>query len=227
MGFPEICFIVHTISDLADEAGLNLPTIRELRKSVKVLVIDDNEFLYKETLQSNGYFVTRKNDISSIEEVAGFDIILCDITGVGIELGFTRGGASIIQEVRKNYPSKVIVAYTAHTYDAEFNQYFSIADFVAPKEYSPDEWIDTLDMLLSKSINPINQWNRMRNDLLEKGVSTLTVAKIEDKFVTAFKTKKTDKLSEYVKSKESTALPIITDFLSSLCAKIILNKLGG
>ena len=53
----------------------------------------------------------------------------------------------------------------------------------------------------------------MRNYLLEKGVSTLTVAKIEDKFVTAFKTKKTDKLSEYVKSKESTALPIITDFL--------------
>lgn len=227
MRLPEICIIKHRISDLLDDAGLNLPTISELRKQANILVIDDNEFPQESYLRSNGYRIIRKKDISAMTDVAEYDIILCDITGVGIELGFSRGGASIIKEIRKNYPCKLTIAYTAHTYEAAYNQFFALADFVAPKDFSTDDWIEKLDELINKSVNPINQWERMRDDLLKKGVSTLAVAKIEDKFVNAIKSKKSDKLNALVKPKESTVGPIISDFLSSLCAKIIISKLGG
>lgn len=228
MKLPDICIINNKISDLTEDTALKLPTsMVELRKYVSMLVIDDNDFIPEEYLKANGYQIHHKKDIETIKDVEPYDIILCDISGVGKILGYNKEGAFIIREIHANYPNKRIIAYTSYTYDAEYNKFFSLADFVAPKDFGIDDWINALDDQVRKSIDPVNQWKKIRNCLLENEISTLTIAKIENKYVASVKTKNFDKLKNYVEGEESKLSSIVSDFLSSLCAKIILGTVGG
>lgn len=228
MKVPEICIIMNKISDLSENSALKLPnSIAELRKHVNMLVIDDNDFTPESFLKANGYQLHHKTDIDTIKDVEPYDIVLCDISGVGKKLGYAKEGAFIIREIHANYPNKRIVAYTSFTYNPDYNQFFSMADFVAPKDMGIDDWIDVLDEQVKKAIDPVNQWKKIRDYLLENDVSTLTIAKIEDKFVAAVEKRNFDKLKDFVAGKESKLNSIITDFLSSLCAKLILGMIGG
>ena len=210
MKLPHICFIMNKISDLSESAALKLPNgMAELRKHVSILVIDDNEFAPEAYLKANGYQIHHKQDIETIKDVEPYDIILCDIAGVGKKLGYQKEGAFIIREIHANYPNKRIIAYTSYTYNPELNQFFSMADFVAPKDFAIDDWIYALDEQVRKSIDPVNQW------------------RIEDKFDAAVNTKSFDKLKSFVEGKDSKLASIISDFMSSLCAKIILGSIGG
>lgn len=228
MRIPHIYFIMNKISDLTDYAALNLPkSIAELRKHVNMLVIDDNDFAPEKFLKLNGYQIHHKTDIDNIKDVEPYDIILCDISGIGKKLGYAKEGAFIIREIHANYPNKRIIAYTSYTFDADYNKYFSIADFVAPKDFGTDDWIDVLDEQVRKAIDPVNQWKKIRKYLLENDVSTLMIARIEDKYVAAVNNKNFDKLKSFVDGNDSKLSSIITDFLSSLCAKLILGSIGG
>lgn len=223
-----IYYIMNKISDLSDYAALNLPkSIAELRKDVNMLVIDDNEFTPEKHLKASGYQIHHKTDIDTIKDVEPYDIILCDISGIGKKLGYAKEGAFIIREIHANYPNKRIIAYTSYTYDAEYNKFFGIADFVAPKDFGTDDWIDVLDDQVRKAIDPVNQWKKIRKYLLENDVSTLMIARIEDKYVAAVNSKKFDKLESFIDGNESKLSSIISDFLSSLCAKLILGRIGG
>ena len=227
MRFPHICIIMNKISDLSENAALKLPNnIGKLRKNVNILVIDDNEFSAESYLKANGYQIDHKKDLDTIKDVEPYEIIMCDIAGVGKNLGYEKEGAFIIREIHANYPTKQIIAYTAYTYNADYNQFFSLADFVAPKDLGIDDWIDILDTQVRNAINPIKQWDKIRRYLLDNNISTLTIARIEDKYVSAINKKDFDPLIGYVSGKESKISSIITEFTSSLCAKLILGSIG-
>lgn len=228
MRMPNICIIMNTISDLSDNSGLKRACgIGELRRNASILIIDDNAFYAEDFLKINGFNIHHKNDIESIQDVQPYDIVLCDIAGVGKTLGFSKEGAFIIREIHANYPNKRVIAYTSYTYDADYNEFFSLADFVAPKDLSIDAWIDVLDEQIKKSIDPVEQWRKIRNCLLEQNVSTLTVAKIEDKFVSSVKNNNFNSLEKYINSEGNVVRTIINDFVSSLCAKLILGAISG
>lgn len=228
MKFPRIILIKNKIIDLSERASLKMPNnIADIRRFAKILVIDDNTFSAEEFLKTNGYQIQHKEDIDSILDVEPYDIIMCDISGVGKKLGFDKEGARIIKEIHTQYPCKIIIAYSANTYDANYNKYFSLADFVAPKDLGIDDWIDVLDDQVSKVINPICQWKKIRTYLLENNVSTITVAQIEDKYVSSIEKKNFDLLTQFVDGNESKFSSIFTDFVSSLCAKVILGAIGG
>ena len=152
---------------------------------------------------------------------------MCDISGIGKKLGYEKEGAFIIREINANYPNKRIIAYTSYTFDAEYNKFFSIADFVAPKDFGTDDWITVLDEQVRKAIDPVNQWKKIRKYLLDHEVSTLMIARIEHKYVAAVKNRNFDKLQAFIDGNDSKLSSIITDFLSSLCAKLILGTIGG
>lgn len=228
MKFPRLYLISNTIADLSDNAAIKqLNSMVELRKHVKILIIDDNEFYAENYLRANGYQITHKKDIDSIHDISPYEIIMCDISGVGKNLGYEKEGAFIIREVHANFPNKQIVAYSAYTYNADYNQYFALADFVATKDISIDDWMGVLDARINEIINPTHQWNRIRKHLLDNGISTIAIARIEDRFVDAINNKKDfSSLLSFVENQDSKIKPIITDFVSSLCAKIILGFLG-
>lgn len=219
---------MNKISDLSESSVLKLPnSIAELRKHTNMLVIDDNDFTPEGYLKANGYQLSHKTDIDTIKDVEPYDIVLCDICGVGKRLGYAKEGAFIIREIHENYPNKRIIAYTSNTYDADYNYFFSMADFVAPKDLGIDDWINVLDEQVKNSINPVNQWKKIRSYLLDNDVSTLTIAKIEDKFVEAINKKNFDNFKKFIQGEDSKLSSIATDFMSSLCAKMILGMIGG
>lgn len=228
MKFPNISIIMNTIYDLNDSFIQKIPkSISELRKHAGILIIDDNDFLPEEYLKSNGFQIQHKKDIDTIKDVEPYEIIMCDISGVGKKLGYAKEGAFIIREIHANYPDKRIIAYTSYTFDADYNQFFSLADFIAPKDFAIDNWIDVLDDQIKKACDPVTKWLKIREYLLDNDISTLSVAKMEDKFVSAVKKKNFNSLQNYIKSDESKFQSIFTEFASSLCAKIILGLIGG
>ncbi|MBR6530023.1 MAG: hypothetical protein IKT43_01225 [Clostridia bacterium] len=219
---------MNTIADLSEMTIIKQShSMVELRKNINILIIDDNSFYAEDFLKANGYQITHKNDIDSIRDVEPYEIIMCDIAGVGKKLGYEKEGAFIIREIHANYPSKQIVAYTANTYNADYNQFFSLADYVATKDLGIDDWIDVLDSQIKEAINPIHRWEKIRSYLLNNGVSTITIARIEDKFVQSINKKNFNALQNFVEEKDSKLRTIITDFTSSLCAKLILGLVGG
>jgi len=102
-----------------------------------------------------------------------------------------------------------------------------LADYVATKDLGIDDWIDVLDSQIKEAINPIHRWEKIRSYLLNNGVSTITIARIEDKFVQSINKKNFNALQNFVEEKDSKLRTIITDFTSSLCAKLILGLVGG
>lgn len=228
MKLPHIYFIMNTIADLSDSAILDQSiNTAALRRNVRILIIDDNEFFAEEYLKRNGFQITHKNDIDTIADVEPYGIIMCDIAGVGKKLGYSKEGAFIIREIHANFPSKQIIAYTSYTYDAAYNQFFSLADYVAKKDLSIDDWISVLDEQIRQSTNPAYQWGKIRNYLFDKGISTIMIAKIEDKYVKAINSKNFTPLKALIQDKESNLGTVITDFTTSLCAKLILGAIGG
>ena len=58
-----------------------------------------------------GYDITTKEDLSNLRDAEGYDIIICDIDGVGLKLG-GNNGIWLLNEINKEYPDKILVLYS-------------------------------------------------------------------------------------------------------------------
>jgi hypothetical protein len=155
------------------------------RSSVPMLLIDDEEFPYLEDLQQHEFRIKAVPDIDDIHAVEAYSIILCDITGVGKKFKSDFQGAHLISEIRKFYPSKVIIAYTGQQFDARFNAYFKLADRVIKKDIDGERWIEFLDEAIRDATDPVVRWEKLRDHLIHKGISLKTVMTLEDAYVKA------------------------------------------
>lgn len=111
---------------------LNVPSLKLKnieRINIPILVIDDNEFEYLQHLKNHRFDLTYFDDIQSIESTKEYEIILCDINGVGKKFKSKYEGAHVISEIHKKYPFKTIIAYTGHTHDPSYNRFFKLADY--------------------------------------------------------------------------------------------------
>ena len=109
MGFPSFFFIKYKLSDLVEVTALQNMTIAELRNKVEILVIDDQDFAAEEYLIKNGFRIVHKRDIDNIRDVSAYAVVLCDIRGVGKNLGSTKEGAFVIKEI---IPEVVMIPLT-------------------------------------------------------------------------------------------------------------------
>lgn len=225
MKIPKTYFIKYSISDLSADTALNMPNLVDLRRKIDILIIDDEALLVEERLSASGFHITHKMDIDSVREVEPYSIILCDIKGVGTRFNSPKEGAFLIREIKKLYPNKQVVAYTGSKYDPTYNEYLKCADMIIDKGISLDDWVSLLDDQIKKAINPQYQWQRMRQYLLDADVSTINVAKIEDRYVTAIQKKDFSNLSSLANTSNDATKAVISDFVSSVCVKLILGGL--
>lgn len=191
------------------------------RDNVRILVIDDSDFAPLERLQKLNFNIRQKKDISNIYLVAEYDVILVDIDGIGLLLNETYQGAYVISEIRKQYPQKVIIAYTSKTYDASYNKYFRLADYVFKKDIASEDWSENLDSAIENAINPISCWKKLRDFLLKKEVSLQTLIRIEDEYVKSITEKRTVNYSgeKWKKMLGKEIHDILLNFVSSLIFK--------
>jgi len=211
------------IQDIKHTQVLKEHDIKELRKKVTILIIDDNRPDVIDILKTHKFDVEYKADITSINDVAAYDIILCDIRGVGKEFKSNKEGAYLIKEIKINYPSKIVITYTASTYDPTYNEYINLADDIIMKGVESDEWVKTIDDQIQKSINPIVQWEKVREKLLDEDVRISLVCKLEDQYVKAINSRNFEslkKLCEKVDYNEDIK-KILSTLLTSLLVRLI------
>jgi CheY-like chemotaxis protein len=175
-----------TNHDLLDytRRSAHLQSVQNRRAAIKVAVIDDDPFLPQTKLQSYGYNLTAIGDIKRVSEVKDYDVILCDIIGVGQHFDSKVQGASLIAEIKSEYPEKVVVAYTGGTpTDQAQKIVVQKADAVISKDIDNQEWVTKLDEIAFKAVDPHEIWNKVRERFVNLDVDTKTILMLEDAYV--------------------------------------------
>jgi len=92
-------------------------TIEQLKNSVEILFIDNEEFNLTEDLKEKDGWKRIKcvSDITSLSqpELKDAHILCVDIQGVGKELGLVDEGLGLIAAIHDCYPEKKIIMYSA------------------------------------------------------------------------------------------------------------------
>lgn len=120
------------------------------KSGIAILFIDDDvKFQVVNILKRNGWSNTKIiKDVLSLEqpEVASADIFFVDIQGVGVSLGFKDQGLGLVVALRKKYPKKKIVIYSAENANA-FHAAFGQANERISKDADPYEFMEAVDRL--------------------------------------------------------------------------------
>lgn len=162
----------------------HLQTVQARRSAVKVAVIDDEAFAPQTNLQSYGYKITPIGDVKNLSEVAGFHMVLCDIMGVGKHFDMALQGASLILEIKKNFPEKVVIAYTGAVLNDRAARVASQrADAIIKKGLDIEDWIAKLDEFGASAVDPHVIWNKVRSRLVELDVDSRSILLLEDAYV--------------------------------------------
>lgn len=157
--------------------------LADSRAQFEIAVVDDQPFTPVESLRRHHYNITHFPDLTSIDALQRYGIVLCDLTGVGMHMSPTLQGAHIIVEAKKNYPEKVIVAYTGGGDPILLQTSIAAADHFLKKDASVEEWVEVLDESINELANPAKVWRKTRHRLLDIGLSPYQLAEIEDLFV--------------------------------------------
>lgn len=184
-------FAYKTINDIPNASlkKLHKPIKTEKRGEISIAVIDDQPFEAVKNLTSYGYNIKEVGDLKSVSEVAKFQIVLCDLMDVGAHFDKSAQGASIIKEIRKNYPAIYVLAYSGSASSDPIVRRAALhADAFIKKDAELEEWSDTLDDYISNVTDVREEWQRIRAALVDERLDTKDLLKLEDAYVRAYLT---------------------------------------
>jgi len=194
------------------------------RIDIPMIMIDDEEVPKLGDIRHHGFNLSHFKEIEQIDSVNGFEIVLCDIRGIGKKFHSKFEGAHVISEIRRVYPFKVIIAYSAYTFDPTYNKYFKLADDIIKKDLDIDEWVERLDNAIELSINPVYKWEKIKLFLQTQKISPLDLVKLEDEYVRLFEKKL--KIGSFPSKKVKNNLneetkQVLQSFVTSVIFKLI------
>ncbi len=177
---PIIIGKVYTISDL--NTPNNAFSLIDIKSKIRILIIDDEEFVYKEPLREENYNIKCVTNIDDLCAVSEYPIVICDIKGVGTNFSKEKEGAYVVSELKKKYPFKQIAVYSGLDYKLDsLNDLDGIIR--VKKDVSIDTWRDSLNELIRRASDPKENWKTIRNFLLNNDVSIKDVLILESNFV--------------------------------------------
>lgn len=198
----------------------------EAKLQVEIAVLDDNPFEPKEALLHHKFRITELGpDIRSLDQVSTFPIIVCDVAGVGRAFGSNLEGAHLVNEIRKTYPDKFLIAYTGQTHSVATANALTAADKRMAKDESIESWIKNLEVGMDEVVNPRNRWIRMRRALLERRVELFDVFKLEQAFIKAVNQRKPDVLAS--KARELGVNQEVKDLVIKFSATAVATLIGA
>ena len=165
-------------------------TMAQVRPTVKIAIIDDEKFQARPNLSSYGYDISEFPDLRSVSEVKDFDIIFCDLMGVGKNFDNVLGGASIIKEIKINYPNKYVIAYTgARSNSTEASSAKEYADEFLKKDAEITTWVERLDGAIEFASDPYERWLIARQGLIDAEVDIRRIVEFESAYVKSIQSK--------------------------------------
>lgn len=175
------------------------PDIEKVRKSSRVLVIDDHVFPAQKSFERDGYHFERWPDVKNLSQLTDghWDVILLDIQGVGLKESPDLQGLGILRHVKRSNPAQAVIVYSAQKQLVSSSDYLALADAVFDKGQSYIEYKEKIDDLLLRHATPgyfIAAMNR------ELGESAVLVPRAVPKALKAFRTGRTEPLQRYLGS---------------------------
>lgn len=214
---------LYSINDLA----LKSFSLKQQNKVlVKILIVDDNDFEYKNEMVNFNFNLKSVDDIAQLDFVSNYDIIICDIRGVGKKLGYTKfEGVGLINDLKKNYPYKLFGVYTGNDVSLEMSAMLDGVK-ILPKNLVKEDWKEILDNFVKEALDPRTLWTKMRDYLLKEGVSIYDVALLEHKYVYCMKKKNGD-VSHLFDNLDNNIPADMKSFFISVSANIATHILLG
>lgn len=159
------------------------------RNNVKVCVVDDEGFDINK-VHSLGYIqVERKLQFENIGDFEKYDIILCDIEGVGNEFDSVRQGLAVAEQIKSVYPAKIVLIYSGKNVES-YGELPTNVDGILSKVEATTELVKKLDAYYKESIDPIIVWEKTRQQMIDSGIATKTIAIVEDQYCNSMLEKK-------------------------------------
>lgn len=179
---------LHSVELKFLNSGL-LKSPAELRKQIPIVAIDDQIFLPEKNLKNSGFSIETLADIQRITDIERYQIILCDVNGIGSALSDSTQGAYVIEEIKSTYPEKIVIAYTAGSAASKLVvRARASADRYIKKDASIEEWRDLLDDVIKSLCNPIDVWKKTRIRLLNAGIELEDLIKLEQALLSSLGT---------------------------------------
>ena len=175
---------ISSVEEQRIDMRINVP-----RETIKICVIDDEGFDIN-MLYDLGYKNIRKKiQFEGMDEYQDYDIILCDVEGIGIDVDAEKQGLAVAEQIKNVYPEKIVVLYSGKNIET-FGELPKVLDGYLRKQSSMSELAKSLDTYYKKSIDPINVWKKTRDEMLNNGISTKTIAFLEDRYCRSLLDKK-------------------------------------
>jgi CheY-like chemotaxis protein len=123
----------------------------EIKKRARLLVIDDEEFVYKGLFEKDGYIIDKWDDVTDLSklEQSYFDLILLDVQGVGSKFSVDQG-LGILNHIRQAAPAQLVIAFSNAEYSLKYQDFFKLADATLNKGADYVEFKRKVDELLAK-----------------------------------------------------------------------------
>ncbi|MBD2769929.1 hypothetical protein IC235_18725 [Hymenobacter sp. BT664] len=163
--------------------------LEELKKRLKIVVIDDHDIFPVQPFTDAGYSIERWNtvkDYSKLESGA-YDIIVLDIFDVAQHLS-EDDGLGVLDSLKKKNPAQIIIAYSGHSFDLSKQRFWDLADEKIVKPSSFLRIKDVMDNVVNQRFTLKRYWEVVLDTLEEYNVDEKAIGKIETLFVNALST---------------------------------------
>jgi hypothetical protein len=140
-------------SDTSKNTVSSSKSDENMKATTRILFVDDNHTEYRNVsiLKKAGWTKTKSvKDITDLDSsiVTEADIIFVDINGVGLEL-FEDQGLGLASALKKKYPQKKIVIYSAETTGDRFHKALREVDHCLPKNADAYQFMNLIENLIN------------------------------------------------------------------------------
>ena len=157
--------------------------LSNIKKRIKILVVDDESDDIYNILKERQYDVYYKSDMNYAVEAEPFEIVVMDIKGVAKRLQSNMEGFSLACEVKHKYPLKRVCCYSGSIH-AEISR---TGDAFFPKDMEMDKVCEKIDSLILGYVDYKQQWEIIRKQLIDCSTSEEDIKVIQEAYEDGFK----------------------------------------
>ncbi|MBP9597062.1 hypothetical protein [Aliarcobacter cryaerophilus] len=195
-----------------------LSDINDLKKRIKIVVIDDNKDSFPiETMQDFGFTleywkIIDSNKLKRLEKNE-FDIIILDIEGVveTSELG-EKDGLDILKSLKNKNNKQIIIAFSGSTYDVSKGEFWKITDDFLKKPINAFDTKEMLEEIILNNYSINNLINQLKQIINKQIDNQKDIEKLETIIVKAIKEEKNLDMLKIVKAGITDTSGIMTIF---------------
>ncbi len=196
-----------------------------IRKRIKILVVDDESDDIYDILKERQYDVYYKNDMNYAVEAEPFEIVVMDIKGVAQRLQSSMEGFSLACEVKHKYPLKRVCCYSGSIH-AEISEQLADKriDAFFPKDMEMDKICEKIDRLILDYVDYKQQWEVIRKQLIDCNTSEEDIKIIQEAYYEGFNNGNISRLSNAIIEtlKNGTAMLNISSAVINLIKVLVV-----